>query len=204
MELVNGSNLGDYIKARDRLDWGESLEITGQIAQALEYAHNRNVLHRDLKPGNVKLDGRGNTYLTDFAIVKLAGLSGHDMSASHGMVGSANYVPPEIGQGREPGLAADIIAMGYLLYEMVIGVKLFKGQSPFGIVMTHFRPPAIPASWPPDVPNGFAYVLLKALAMEPEKRFQSALALPDALRGLAAKTSLGQSRMGAVPFLRSR
>jgi len=153
----------------------------GQIAGALDYAHAEQVLHRDLKPGNVLLDTNETMYLTDFGFAKILGQSSYSMTISGGIVGSPHYMAPEAWEERSPGIPADIYAMGCILYEMVTGEKLFQGDSIPGIMRAHFKGLELPSSWPQGVPEELGLILRKALSHQPNSRYRSAGDLVRAL-----------------------
>ncbi|MCU0923757.1 MAG: serine/threonine protein kinase, partial [Burkholderiaceae bacterium] len=106
-KLIEGGSLAEYLAAAGPLPWPDVLRITGEIAEALDYAHGHGVLHRDLKPANVLLDPRNGAVLTDFGFARLVADNSLSISLSGGIVGTPAYIAPEVWEGREAGPAAD-------------------------------------------------------------------------------------------------
>ena len=184
MELVEGPALNGLIAERGRLSWDETLDILAQVADALDYAHGEGIIHRDLKPGNILLDPRKGAVLTDFGFAKLVGESSMSVSLSGGVVGTPQYIAPEVWENRQPTVAVDMYALGCILYELVTGEQLFKGDSAPAIMRAHFKPLQLPERWPEGVPDGIDGVLRMALAQETADRHASAGRLVKALKAL--------------------
>jgi serine/threonine protein kinase len=182
MELVAGPTLKDLIAERGRLSWDETLDILAQVADALDYAHGEGILHRDLKPGNILLDPRRGAVLTDFGFARLVGESSMSTSVSRGVVGTPQYIAPEIWDGQEATSQTDLYALACIAYEMLTGEVLFGGKTPIQVMRAHDRGPQFPARWPQGIPTGVADVLHRALGHEVRTRHGNAKALLDALR----------------------
>ena len=184
MELVEGPGLNDFIAERGHLSWGETLNILAQVADALEYAHGEGILHRDLKPGNILLDLRRGVVLTDFGFARLVGESSMSVSVSGGVVGTPQYIAPEVWRDENPCPQTDLYALGCVVYEMLTGEVLFLGKTPAAVMTKHLMDgPQFPTEWPRGVPAGVAEVLGRALAREPQERHPGAVELVVALRG---------------------
>ncbi len=171
MKYINGPNLSVFIQQKGHLTWNQTLHILRQITDALDYAHVKGVIHRDLKPGNILVDDTWHAYLSDFGFAGMVGESQYSVSLSGGIVGTPAYIAPEIWDGHTVTTQVDMYSLGCVLYEMVAGQVLFKGDSVPSVMRSHFRLPAFPTRWPSDTPVSFPQVLQKALAQKPLERF---------------------------------
>jgi serine/threonine protein kinase len=180
MQLVDGSSLAELIGKRGRLSWSETVEIITAVAEGLDYAHTRGVLHRDLKPANILLDSNHGPMLSDFGLAKLIGEAGTSVT------------------GRGTSRQSDIYALGCTLFEMLIGEKLFPGETPPAAMMAHFRVLTLPDTWPEGVPSGVADVLANALAPKAADRYATAGEMAQALAALTAlvKSELVTPQLG--------
>jgi serine/threonine protein kinase/Tol biopolymer transport system component len=186
MDLVNGPSLAQSIARRGRVPWGEALDLLRPVCEVLDYAHGQGVVHRDLKPANILLDRQRGALLTDFGFARLIGESSVILSMSGGVLGTPGYIAPEVWDGSAAEAPADIYALGCIVYEVLTGETLFRGQTPMQVMRAHDRGPAFPEAWPDGVPVGIGAVLGKALARDPDRRFANAGALWQALNGLKA------------------
>jgi tRNA A-37 threonylcarbamoyl transferase component Bud32 len=182
MRLVAGPGLDEWITERGRLSWPEAVEIMSAVAEGLDYAHAHGILHCDLKPANILMDPERGPLLTDFGFAKLAGE--HSMSTSGDIVGTPHYIAPEIWEGQPPTPQSDIYALACILYEMVIGAKLFPGETPPAVMMAHFKPLELPQSWPAGAPPGVADIMKQALNRTPARRYATAAKLVEAVAAL--------------------
>ncbi len=172
MRYIDGESL-DKVIAKGTLKWDVALKITEQIASALEFAHARGLIHRDVKPSNIIVGKEEGAVLTDFGLVKAMQHSG-SMSLTGGMLGTPYYIPPEIWSGKEATSATDQYALACVLGEMLSGKVLFPGNTPPAVMMRHVMTgPEFPDQWQKDVPQGFSEILKRALAKEPNERFES-------------------------------
>lgn len=186
MRLVNGPSLKQQLSQQGCLSWSEVVKIIGAIAQGLEYAHKRGILHRDLKPANILLDPERGAMLTDFGLAKLIGEASIEVTSAGSMVGTPNYIAPEVWDGKGTTPQSDIYALGCILYEMLTGKQLFKGESPPELMMSHFKPPKLPKRWPAGTPPGMTNLLKTALARQAGGRYASTGELVQALAALQA------------------
>ena len=172
MELVAGETLAERICREGRLEPGEAARIAGEIAAALEVAHEAGVVHRDIKPGNVMLTNQGEVKVLDFGI---AAASGHDLTATGITIGTAAYLSPEQAAGDRATPASDIYSLGVVLYEMLAGRPPFTGESPVAVAAAHVsqEAPSI-VEEVPEVPLHLALAVEKALAKDPARRPRSA------------------------------
>lgn len=158
------------------------IQYLTQMADALDYAHERGIVHRDVKPANMLVDSRGRLFLSDFGIAKV--LEGSEGLTKTGVgVGTPEYMAPEQAQGRADS-RSDLYALGVILYQMLAGQAPYKGSSAVEVLMKHMQEPlpVVPLrSVQPPVPPGIEAVLQKALAKNPNERFQTGRALVEAL-----------------------
>ena len=190
MQLLTGGSLAERIDRRGPLPFAEAVRIIGEIAEALDYAHGRGYLHRDVKPGNVLFNARGDAILTDFGLVKSVQSSATARLATMGIIGTAAYIPPEVWRGQPATKASDVYALGCVLYEMLTGEMLFQGDSTPAVMMAHFQPRELPEVWPEGVPGGVRGLLERAVAVEAGARLQSAGELARGLAALAGEVPL--------------
>ncbi|MDT8305161.1 MAG: rhomboid family intramembrane serine protease [Anaerolineae bacterium] len=184
MKLLPGGSLADLLAAGP-LPWPRVLQLTSQIAAALDYAHERGLVHRDVKPENVLLDGEGNAVLGDFGLVRALESGRLTTSLSGGVLGTPAYLAPEVWNGQSGTRQTDVYSMACLVFEMVSGMQLFDAPTPPATMMLHFRAPQFPESWPQGVPPGVERVLRKALARHAEDRQPTAGAFAVELAALA-------------------
>jgi serine/threonine protein kinase len=172
MELVAGETLAERIRREGRLEPGEAARIAGEIAAALEAAHDAGIVHRDIKPGNVMLTDQGEVKVLDFGI---AAASGHDLTATGMTIGTAAYLSPEQAAGDRATPASDVYSLGVVLYEMLAGRPPFTGETPVAVAAAHVsqEAPSL-VEEVPDVPPYLALACEKALAKDPARRPRSA------------------------------
>lgn len=185
MAYVACGSLADHVDASGPLPLDEVRSIVRQLATALEFAHSRNVIHRDVKPGNVLFDDSGNVYLADFGLAKLLG--GADLTTSGALLGTPNYLAPDWGGKGDPTASVDLYALGVMTYEMLAGDVPYKASSPVRVLMAHVSQP-VPdiCDVRPDIPQEVSAVIRCAMAKNTADRFASvaeyAAALDDATR----------------------
>ncbi len=184
MRLVEGGSLARRITDQGALPWDEVVRLVGEIASALDYAHEQGVVHRDLKAANVLLDEERGALLTDFGFARMVAESSFSVSISGGVVGTPQYIAPEVWHGQPASSQTDVYALGCILYEMVVGEHLFQGDTTPAVMMAHFQPLELPAEWPQKVPPGLPDVLQTALSKEPEARYARAGELAEGVRAL--------------------
>ena len=181
-----GGALSQLLK-RGALDAGRAVAILRSVADALDYAHGKGIVHRDVKPPNVLLDEDGRVYLADFGIAKMLESSG-GLTATGMITGTPQYMAPEQATGTKVGPAADIYALGIVAYEMLTGRVPFAADTPVAIMMKHVQEP-LPLPPPERVSEPLLRAILKCTAKKPEERWPSAGAFVGALEaGLEART----------------
>ena len=193
MRLVDGASLEGVLRQQGRLDWPDVLRVMLPISAGLHYAHNCGILHRDLKPANILIDSERGPLLSDFGLAKLVGEHSLSISVTETgtIVGTPHYIAPEVWEGKGNTVQSDIYALGCILYEVITGEKIFKGDTPPAVMMAHFKPLKMPVRWPEGVPLEVSTVLHKALAQDADERFNSVLALMQALTGLSPELAAG-------------
>jgi eukaryotic-like serine/threonine-protein kinase len=169
-EYVDGENLKEYIVRRGRLDVREALEIALEIARGLAFAHESGLIHRDVKPQNVLLNGDGRAKVTDFGIARTLDVDG--MTQTGTVLGTSNYIAPEQASGQRVDAHSDVYALGVVLYELLAGDVPFPGESFLAVAMKHMHePPPHLREVRRDVPPRVAAAVDRALEKEPEQRF---------------------------------
>jgi eukaryotic-like serine/threonine-protein kinase len=172
MEYLDGRNLKELVVARGPLPIGDTIEFTRQVLGALRFAHRKGVVHRDIKPHNVMADADGRLKVTDFGIAR-AGVS--QMTEAGSIIGTAQYLSPEQARGAAVDQRSDLYSVGIVLYEMLTGNVPFTGESPVEIAMKHLSDtPKPPSLQRPEIPPDLDMVVLRALAKNPDDRFQTA------------------------------
>ncbi|MBF6589382.1 MAG: protein kinase [Ktedonobacterales bacterium] len=180
MECANGGTLRQLLG--HALPTEQAIAYIVQMAHALHHAHEKEIVHRDVKPSNMLMDSErpGHVLLTDFGIAKIQGMRG--LTKSGTTIGTPEYMAPEQAEGGEIDRRADIYALGCVLYEALVGRPPFTGATPVSVLyqQVHARPAYI-RGFNPDVPPELAHIIERALAKQPEDRFPTAEAFAQAL-----------------------
>jgi serine/threonine-protein kinase len=172
MEYLDGRSLKELIVGRGPAPVNVAVEYARQILSALRFAHRHGIVHRDIKPHNVLVDREGRVKVTDFGIAR-AGTS--QMTETGSIVGTAQYLSPEQARGGEVDQRSDLYSLGVVLYELLTGEAPFEGDTPVEIAMRHLSTvPEPPSALRPDLPRELDLVVMRALAKDPEDRYQSA------------------------------
>lgn len=192
MELVEGDSLRHLIDSRGFTE-AESLRIVRDVCGALDYAHSRGFVHRDLKPDNVMIDREGVVKVTDFGIVRAVG---ERTITSTRPLGSVAYVSPEQATGRTVDERSDLYSVGIVAYELLTGSRPFTAESPIAIALAHIETPPTPVrELVPTISAEAAAVVERALEKSPEQRFQRAHEMRDAVH----RALRGQTATQAIP-----
>jgi eukaryotic-like serine/threonine-protein kinase len=185
MEYLPGGTLKNRIVKRGALPAHTAAAVALQMAEALRAAHERDVIHRDIKPHNILITGLGDVKVTDFGIARAAASS--TMTRTGHILGTAHYISPEQAMGEPVGPASDLYSLGVVLYEMLTGELPFDADTPLGIAMKHvnghLRPPK---ELNPSVPDGINAITLRLLAKSPEDRYASDSELIEDLERVCA------------------
>jgi formylglycine-generating enzyme required for sulfatase activity len=200
LEFCDGSTLTEQLK-KHRPTPRESAQLIETLARAMHYAHLRGVVHRDLKPGNVLLAGAEQlAKITDFGLAKRIDAEAHDVSQSGAVMGTASYMAPEqaAGKVRDTGPAADVYALGALLYECLTGRPPFEGPQHAVLMSVLHDEPVPPSRVGGKVPADLETICLKCLSKEPARRYASAEELANDLRRFQAGEPIRARPVGAV------
>jgi serine/threonine-protein kinase len=181
-DYIDGGTLADQLGSPLPLEY--AMGILGPLGGALDYAHARGIVHRDIKPQNILLTREGTPVLTDFGLAKIVG-PGSGMTQVGSLMGTAEYMAPELAGGAEvAGPAADQYALGLIAYQMLVGRHPFPADNPLSALMAHVHKPVpIPSQLGVVLPPGVESALLRALAKKPEERFARASEFVRALAG---------------------
>ena len=199
MEYLPGGTLKDRILKRGALPAYTAAAVALQMAEALRAAHERDVIHRDIKPHNILVTGSGDVKVTDFGIARAA--SSSTMTRTGHILGTAHYISPEQAMGEHVGPASDLYSLGVVLYEMLTGELPFDADTPIGIAMKHVNGPVRPPQeLNPSVPDGINAITLRLLAKNPDYRYGSDAELIDDLERFGA----GLDPSGATTELMTR
>lgn len=178
-ELVEGETLAELLARGEPLPPQRVVDISTEIARALAAAHERGVVHRDVKPGNVMLTPEGRVKVVDFGIARAAGVESGTRSGL--VLGSAPYLSPEQARGEPGDERSDIYALGCVMYEMLTGQPPFTADTPVATLYLHVHEQAPPPSSVGEVPADLEAIVLRCLEKDPAARFQSATEFEHAL-----------------------
>jgi eukaryotic-like serine/threonine-protein kinase len=191
MAFIDGVDLdwliADYARENRVMGYNDLLRIVGQVASALDYAHSQGVIHRDIKPGNIMVDNRGRSFLTDFGLVRDLAIP-----TLGEIFGSPKYISPEQAINSANAVPqSDLYSLGVVLYEIVTGRVPFNAGHPNDIALMHVQnDPPPPRRFNPDLPPAIEAVILKLLEKAPSNRYASGAEMFSALRQ-AVKSSIG-------------
>ena len=175
MEFISGETLKARMQALEsKGEWvspDDAARIILAVGSALKYAHERGMVHRDVKPANVMITTEGQVILTDFGIAKI--VSASNLTASGAMVGTPSYMAPEQGMGQPGDERSDIYSLGVMLYQLEIGRLPYDADTPLAVVLKHINEPLpLPKVLKPDLSDELNRIILKALAKNPADRYQ--------------------------------
>ncbi|GCE10189.1 hypothetical protein KTT_00480 [Tengunoibacter tsumagoiensis] len=198
MELVEGTDLRRYLRSRGVLAMDRAIIIAHDVALGLGAAHRRNIVHRDVKPQNVLVGRDGSIKLTDFGIASVYKDINDERLTTTGMtLGTVQYYAPEQAQGEIVSPAADVYALGIVMYEMLTGRTPFDGDTPVAVAMQHIQDAPIPPSqMNPNIPLALEKIILRCLEKQPEMRYRDGNTLARALEMLGeedARSPLGSN-----------
>jgi serine/threonine-protein kinase len=193
MEYVEGDALSRTLTRVVRLTPARTMALVAQAADALQAAHDKGIVHRDVKPGNLLVRPNGTLVLTDFGIARSAMVG--QLTAAGSVLGTASYISPEQASGGAASAASDIYSLGVVAYQCLAGHRPFEGDNPLEIAMKHVR--EVPHALPADIPPIVRSIVGRALSKDPAARWPSAATLAAVARQAAA--TLGTAGVSIGP-----
>lgn len=173
MEYIDGINLKEFMEQQGVLKWKDTVHFIIQILKALQHAHDRGIVHRDIKPQNIMLFPDGTIKVMDFGIARFAREEGKTISDK--AIGSVHYISPEQARGDITDEKSDIYSVGVMMYEMLTGVKPFDADNPVTVALMHMQnEPKPPREINDSIPEGLEEIVVRAMQRDPAKRYQSA------------------------------
>ena len=172
MELIDGISLKQYMEKKGVLNWKETLHFAMQIAKALEHAHSRGIVHRDIKPHNVMVLKNGSVKVMDFGIARVMNKSN---TLTKEALGSVHYISPEQAKGGHTDNRSDIYSLSVVMYEMMTGRPPYDGESAVSVAIQHINGGApLPSTLNPNIPKGLEQIIMKGMALDVRDRYVSA------------------------------
>src|SRR5947209_6110758 len=190
MEYIEGHTLKDLIQQKRRFEVPEAFAIGQQVASALDFAHKRGLVHRDVKPQNILVTPEGQAKVTDFGIARSVSTS--QLTRTGMVIGTVHYFSPEQAQGAPIGPQSDIYSLGIILYEMLTGHLPFDAENAIGVAMQHVHSdPPSPWDYNPDLPARAVSTVMRALEKDPEDRYRDAAEFAGALASQSGAEASG-------------
>ncbi len=173
MEYIDGITLKEFIERQGSLKWKDAVYFTVQILKGLQHAHDKGIVHRDVKPQNIMVLSDGTIKVADFGIARFA--RNEQRTITDKAIGSVHYISPEQARGEKTDEKADIYSVGVMLYEMLTGRLPFEAESAVSVaIMQLQRDPELPTAINPSIPLGLEQITMHAMQKNPERRYQSA------------------------------
>jgi serine/threonine-protein kinase len=201
MEFIQGRELESYFKKGERFDLKTAFNLMVELLDALDFAHEAGIIHRDVKPANVMIDAGGHAKLTDFGVARMTDGPTGEATRMGKMIGTPSYMSPEQIQGIPLDRRSDVFAAGIIFYQFLTGKKPFESQSQFGLQAKIVQENPVWPSALVQVPREYDRVAARALAKEPDQRYKSARKFADALRRLLEGKSPDEAGEGPPPGL---
>lgn len=204
MEYVEGTTLSSVLAKNKRVNISDALYIGSQVSAALHEAHENNLVHRDIKPGNIMITPGGKIKVTDFGIVSIQD-EDSDITKSGTILGTANYISPEQAQGLPVSKQSDLYSLGVVLYELISGKTPFDGDTPISIATKHLteKPKSI-SELINDIPTGVEKIILKLLNKKQINRYKSAEDLRAALNQQKSYLQLNKTKENLISLTNPR
>ena len=200
MELVEGTNLEQALRARRRLPWQDVVRIGIRISRALKHAHDHGVIHRDIKPANLLLGKNGDIKLSDFGVARIFG--GDQLTSAGGVIGTAEYMSPEQAAGQRVDNRCDQYSLGCVLYALLAGRPPFRASGLAEVLqLQRFAEPEPVRSFAPDTPAALERSVMQLLEKDPAHRFRNALVLArqlEAMEKALARQTVNEMEGGAT------
>lgn len=183
MEYIDGITLKEYIKKKGKIPCREAAYIAEQICAALEAAHEKNIVHRDIKPHNIMITSDNRVKVTDFGIARAS--TNATMQVGDSILGSVHYISPEQARGGYVDCKSDIYSLGIVLYEMLTGKVPFESDSPVAVAMKHLEErPVPPCEIDPEIPAELQEIVMKAISKETRNRYQTITSMKSDLEAI--------------------
>jgi tetratricopeptide (TPR) repeat protein/predicted Ser/Thr protein kinase len=194
MEYLQGENLHQILKQREKLEVAEAVDIMEQVASGLAAAHREGIIHRDLKPGNIMRDKSGRVVVMDFGLART--FSGDGMTRTGAMLGTIEYMSPEQAQGMDVKASSDMFTVGLILYELLAGVTPFYAESAIASLVKRTQQRAVPLTdVDKNIPGTLSNIVVKCLEKDPANRYQNAEELDADLRAWQGRS--GEKKVSA-------
>src|ERR1700733_13898228 len=209
MEFLEGENLHDILKRRQKLGIAEAVDIVEQVSSGLAAAHREGIIHRDLKPANIMVDKSGRVVVMDFGLART--FSGDGMTQTGTMLGTIEYMSPEQAQGLDVKASSDVFTVGLILYELLAGITPFYAESVIASLLKRTQQRAVPlADVDKNIPGSLSNIVARCLEKDPANRYQNAGDLGADLRAWqgdgkkvsASSTQLLMNRVREIPWQR--
>lgn len=172
MELIDGITLKQYLEQKGKLNWREALHFATQICKALEHAHSRGIIHRDIKPHNIMILKDGSVKVADFGIARVTSAQN---TLTREALGSVHYISPEQAKGGRVDCRSDLYSLGVVLYEMLTGRPPYDGDTPVSVAIQHINAQAaMPRELDPSIPEGLEQITMRAMEADLGKRYATA------------------------------
>jgi eukaryotic-like serine/threonine-protein kinase len=192
MEIVPGPTLEEVIREQGRIEPQKAIAIAQGVCAALEAAHEKDLVHRDIKPGNIMFDAEGAVKVADFGLARAAA----EATQTQHVYGSVPYMSPEQARGDRADARSDIYALGCVLYAMLTGEPVFDGDGPLAVIYQHLHATPIPPSeLAAGIPPGLEAIVLKCLEKDPADRYPDVVAVHEDLNRVAS----GRPIVAATP-----
>jgi TolB-like protein/predicted Ser/Thr protein kinase/Flp pilus assembly protein TadD len=203
MQFIDGGQLDEVVK-RESMPVRRAAELIAKVARTVHYAHEHGILHRDIKPGNILLDGKGEPHLTDFGLARLVETES-TVTRTMEVLGTPSYMAPEQAVGNNEGVssATDVYGLGAVLYQLLTGHPPFAGGTTYETIKLLLdTEPRQPRAWNSKIDRDLSTICLKCLEKDPQRRYSSALALAEDLERWLKHEPIRARRIG--PFTRGK